>query len=803
MYKALCSIIAFILCANVAFSQADSTKLNISDTKLKTLLSLPITEKAYLHFDKPYYAPGDTIYFKAYVTMGERHEPSKISGVLHADLIDPANKIQQSVKLQLVNGISWGDFTLPDSLYNGNYRIRVYTQWMRNSTDPIFFEQIISVGDIKNTPNQNTSNQYIKNNKADIAFFPEGGNLVAGISSNIAFKAIDINGLGINVSGIIVDSDSKQIISISSIHLGMGSFYLTPKSGKSYKAILAYADGSKATVDLPMIEQRGIVLSVNNDSIAKASVSIEANKAYYDENHDKDYTVIIYAAGKATSVKYKLDNPIISFDIMKRRLGTGIAMVTLFSPANEPLCERLIFVQNYDQLSLAVKTDKPVYGPKEKVSINLQAINRVGELTTGQFSVSVTDESKVPIDEKNESTILNNLLLISDLKGYIEQPNYYFSNISEKISHDLDLVMLTHGYRRFQWKHILNESQPSIKYQPEKGIEINGIANSLGGKPLVNGTVSLISPADQIMSQTTDDKGIFRFSNLIFTDTAKFILQAVNRKGKNTTKLTYNRTENKPYITSQIATQQDTATSRIMSSHIENATKQNQQLSKIGKLKGKMLKEVMIKSNKRYTPKMTTRYGVADQTIPAEQIGSDGQLIYKLMPLLRGVRFVSASSIEVNFYKPELTGPSFRAVPFKVVVNDVEMDSQFNINSIDPSQVENIDIVRNPLSPAIIFTIQQGVNPRYITSIGILPITVNGFYKAREFYSPKYDHQDNNKDLDYRSTIFWKPNLITDKDGNASFDYYNADGTGNYRIVIEGFDGKGNLGRQVYRYKVQ
>jgi hypothetical protein len=722
MYKAFCSIIAFLLYVNIAFCQVDSTGLNTSDTKLQTLLSLPIVEKAYLHFDKPCYAPGDTIYFKAYVTMGERHEPSKISGVLHADLIDPANKILQSVKLQLVNGISWGDITLPDSLHNGNYRIRAYTQWMRNGTDPIFFEQIIPVGDLKKTPNQSTANQ--SNKKVDVAFFPEGGNLVAGISSNIAFKAIGINGLGVNVKGIIVDSDNKQVTSMASTHLGMGSFYLTPQGGKSYNAILPYADGSKATVDLPLVEQRGIVLSVNNDSIAKASVSIEANKAYYDENHDKDYTVIIYAAGKATSVKYKLDNPIISFDIMKRRLGTGIAMVTLFSPANEPLCERLIFVQNYDQLSLAVKTDKPVYGPKEKVSINLQAINRAGQPAAGHFSVSVIDENKVAVDEKNEGTILNNLLLISDLKGYIEQPNYYFSNMSEKISHDLDLVMLTHGYRRFQWKHILNEGRPSIKYQSEKGIEINGIANSLGGKPLVNGTVSLISPADQIMSKTTDDKGIFRFSNLIFTDTAKFILQAVNKKGKNTTTLTYTPTKNQPYITSQTTTQQDTATSKIMSSYIENANKHNQQLSKTGKLKGKMLKEVVIKSNKSYTPKMTTRYGVADQTIPAEQIGSDGQLIFKLMVLARGINFASRG--EVNDYELVFRNAHPNVVT-KVIVNDVEMLPGFNINSIDPSQVESIDIVRNPLAPAIIFTIQQGVNPRYITSTGILPITVNGF----------------------------------------------------------------------------
>ena len=807
MYKLSCAIIALMLYVGNALSQATSTAINNNDLKLQTLLSLPITEKAYLHFDKPYYAPGDTIYFKAYVTMTERHEPSKISGVLHADLIGPANKVQQSVKLQLINGVGWGDFTFPDSLTNGNYRVRAYTQWMRNSTDPIFFEQIISAGNPKKTTTQNILSQSNKNNKPDVAFFPEGGNLVAGISSNIAFKAIGINGLGINVKGVIVDNDGRQVAGISSSHLGMGSFYLTPQSGKSYKAILSCADGSKATFDLPFIEQKGIVLSVNNDSIAKASVSIEANKNYYEENRGKDYTIIIYATGKATSVKYKLNNPIISFDVLKRRLGTGITVITLFSPTNEPLCERLIFVQNYDQLNLAVKADKLLYGPKGKVSINLQAINRAGQAAAGQFSVSVIDESKVVVDEENESTIFNNLLLTSDLKGYIEQPNYYFSNTSDPVNHNLDLVMLTHGYRRFQWKQILNEGRPAIKYQPEKGIDINGMANNIGGKPLVNGTVSLLSPADQVMSQTTDDKGIFRFTNLIFTDTARFILQAVSKKGKNTTKLTYNPTENKPYITSNSVTQ-DTATSKMVSTYMENITKQNQQLGKLGKLRGKMLQEVNIKGRKVERVKLSRLNGVADQVITGDQIGTDGQLVFKLMGLTKGVNYIM-SGLGSN-YIPVLRTPGTKG-PMTIYVNNVmvydaiDLNTMFDINQFSPDMIESVEIIKGAMggvNGTMLLTVNYGKSIRSITSTGVLPITVNGFYKAREFYSPKYGHQD--KDIvDYRSTVFWKPDIVTDKDGNASFDYYNADGTGNYRVVVEGFDDKGNLGRQVYRYKVQ
>src|ERR1700759_230068 len=135
----------FLFYPECSYSQA-STNSHYLTNKLKVFSALHTTEKAYLHLDKPYYATGDTIYFKAYVTMGERLDLSRLSGILHVDLINTENKIDQSIKLQLANGLGWGDFALPDSLPKGNYRIRAYTQWMRNAGN--YFEQVIPVGSV-------------------------------------------------------------------------------------------------------------------------------------------------------------------------------------------------------------------------------------------------------------------------------------------------------------------------------------------------------------------------------------------------------------------------------------------------------------------------------------------------------------------------------------------------------------------------------------------------------------------------------------------------------------------------------
>ncbi len=790
-----------------AYAQSDSA-VNAS-YKLKVYLSAHIIEKAYLQFDKPYYAAGDTIYFKAYVTMGERHILSSLSGVLHVDLINTSNKIDQTIKLQLDNGVAHGDFALPDSLPNGSYRVRAYTQWMRNNDEDGFFYKTIEVGSIKNTrvPESLVRSSIKANSKADIQFFAEGGGLVTGIRSKVAFKAIGTNGLGINVNGVVTDNENKEVLSFASAHLGMGYFYLNPEEGKTYKAKLTYADGTQGVIDLPKPDLKGIVLLVDNDSIPKASVRLVANNAYYLENRGKAYSVVIYSGGTATTVTCKLDSPVITMDILKRRLHTGIATVTLFSPSFEPLCERLLFIQNYDQLNLTVSSDKAAYAKREKVNIKLAVTNRASKPAEGHFSVAVTDDSKVPVDDNCENTIVSNLLLTSDLKGYVEQPNYYFTDTSTTARNNLDVLMLTQGYRRFEWREVLDNSYPPIAYQPEKGLEISGMVKTLFGKPINKGTITLLpSNGGPLLSSATDDKGIFHFSNLIFNDTTHFVLSAVNAKGKNSTKITYFNDKPETVIAANHSQSTPKVDNTAMTELLNNDKQQQDELVKYGHIKGVMLKEVKIRSVKiddNYRSSSIVGPGHADQVMHAdevEQIG--GELSTSLNGRLRGITFFRGT-------------PFFLRAPMLVIVDGVEEEIGFNVNMIPSTDVETVEVLKyanasiygmNSGDGVFIITTKAGggMKLKDISSIGVLPIAPTGFYKAREFYSPKYDNAIiTTKQRDLRSTIFWKPELVTDKDGNASFEYYNADGTGTYRVVIEGIDDKGNLGTQVYRYKVE
>ncbi len=314
----------------IAYCQGGSDVMAGPVSRLKALLTNHEIEKAYLHFDRPYpyYVAGDIVYFKAYVTMGERHEPSTISNILHVDLIDKNDVLMQSIALQLTDGTGWGDFALPEKLQKGNYRVRAYTEWMRNDKSPYFFDQYISVSSLNGA--DRVAEAADKGAVPALQFFPEGGNLVADVHSKVAFKAVGANGLGMDVKGIIVDNENKEIAKIASSHFGMGVFDFVPEEGKAYQAKVTFANGSQSSVELP-VEPKGITLSVNTADPSKISVEIKANSVYYKENLNQDLNLMIYSSGSVRKVQTRLATNMLRVDLPANVFPTGILQVTLFS----------------------------------------------------------------------------------------------------------------------------------------------------------------------------------------------------------------------------------------------------------------------------------------------------------------------------------------------------------------------------------------------------------------------------------------------------------------------------------------
>jgi hypothetical protein len=793
------------------FAQSSSGDLSIVD-KLKNYISTYDPEKAYLQFDKPYYAAGDTIYFKAYVTQGGHHKLSTSSGVLHVDLINTENRIDQSIKLRLDSGVCWGDFALRDSLPTGNYRIRAYTQWMQNMGGIDFFDQYIPVGSIMKRNNPDSLMKQTRHrikDKADVQFFPEGGTLVEGVRARVAFKATGSNGLGTNVKGVILDKADKPVCSFESLHLGMGYFVFIPEKGNVYKARLSFDDGTQYIVDLPRAESSGISLSVIDESVSSLSIRIMTNTMYYQANQDKEFLLVIYSGGKAITYSYKLDAPILTLNMERKMLQTGVSTISLFSQEGEPLSERLFFVQNNDQLRLQIHSDKTIYKKKEKVDLQLNAKSPKDATINGHFSMTIIDETQMPGDENNERNILTDLLLTSDLKGYVEQPNYYFKDTSEEVGKNLDLLLLTQGYRHFEWKQVLGNDSSVLTFQPEKGLEINGKITNLSDRAISNGTVTLIpSNGGPLLSSTSDRNGLFHFSNLVFTDTAHLVLSAVNVKGGNNTRIIYfNTNPVPPVVADQPPTLQIKEDSSLF--FYQGKTEKFHEEWVKDHPGTKMLKPVTVIGAKQYRTQSLAGAGHADQVMHADEIGQiGGQLSTSLNGRLRGVNFIGG----IPYLQANI---GFNVHPMLLVLDGTEitMGPNFNINDLTTSQVASVEVLMyasesiygvDGANGVLVITTKDGSEARDIASIGVLPITPVGFYKARTFYSPKYDYADGNSTKpELRFTIYWNPEIKTGQDGPAILDYYNANSAGTYKIIVEGIDENGNIGRLVYRYQVE
>jgi len=683
---------------------------------------------------------------------------------------------------------------------------------MRNGDHAYFSDKNISVSSINNV--DRVAAVAKKTGQPALQFFPEGGNMVTDVHTKVAFKAVGADGLGIEVKGSILDDANTEVAKIPSSHFGMGTFEFIPEVGKKYKAKVTYSNGVQATVNLPDAAAKGIALAVNTNDPSKISIEIRANRAYYKENLNKEVNLLVYWSGSVKKVNTKLDNEVLGLDLPTAGMRTGIMQVTLFSDKGEPLSERLAFIQNPDLLNLAVTSNKPSFAKRENVLLNFNAKSTEGP-AKGSFSVSVIDESKILVDENAESTILTNILLTSDLKGYVEKPNYYFANVNNETRGNLDALMLTQGYRRFVWKQLLadNSTTTAVVYKPEQAINLTGKVKTRAGVPLPNLQVNLVpNGGGALKTATTDAQGNFQFNDMVFETGKSFLLKTDSKSGKNAAVITLDIPDAGAAI--DPASEMDAS---YNSSADILASLQNGQ--KAGDMIASNDSRVYLKDDRVVGPKKTASYrssnlggpGHADQVINGDSFANSPSLVTALNGVARDVDFVNG----VPFLKTGqvLQKNTLGANQMLIVVDGIVGGR--SIDDIPPRVVETVEILKEGNSSiygvaggggVIVITTRQNLSGSTTISKemspGVYSFTPAGFYKAKEFYSPQYNVADASKAPDNRTTIYWNPNVVTDSGGNGAVSFFNADGTGTYRVVIEGIDVNGNLGRQVFKYKV-
>ena len=387
-------------------------------------------EKIYLHTDKTTYNAGDNIWFKIYLVDAATLMPEAPSKVVYADFINPSGKLLITKTIKIEDGCGNGDFKLPVRLTGGEYTLRAYTTYMRNFDKTFFFRKDININpvvqnltasqDSIQTASLNQNDDTVFSQKPDVQFFPEGGYLVCGFPCNIGIKAVGPNGKGIDVSGAIFDSTGKKITEFTTLKFGLGAAQLVPFPGEKYKASISW-NNTVYEYELPTALTNGAAMQVTEEE-DYYRVTVHSSLP----NSIKNFTFIGTQKGNTLfDTSIKSDDEGIILKVPENMFDEGIAQFTLSDENENPVCERLVFVETTDAISSPnISPSKKLYGKKELVELNISTYESVLPQPDANMSVAVAPVSEM--SDKSETDIKSYLLLNSELKGEIEHPGYYF-----------------------------------------------------------------------------------------------------------------------------------------------------------------------------------------------------------------------------------------------------------------------------------------------------------------------------------------------------------------------------------------
>ncbi|MEX1240281.1 MAG: carboxypeptidase-like regulatory domain-containing protein [Cyclobacteriaceae bacterium] len=727
-------------------------RLDSLEKKASFFLENRPTEKVYIHFDKAFYVTGEDSWYKAYVVHASDLSPTDISSVVYIDWIDPSGKVIKHQRLKIEGGAGVGDFRIDTRFLQGTYTVRAYTRWMRNEDPEFFYSKKIQIFNAATTsmePPEDTGPS-----KIDLQFFPEGGTIVAGLQTQLAFKAIDSYGRSLEVEGKIVDQENRIVTTFRSTHRGMGALPLIPDTNQSLRAVLQGGE----VFALPDPAANGFTLAASHTGSRDIRVRIQSTQ------NNESYAYLI--GQSCGSIYYAeciiMDGQPKDISISKDDLPEGILELTLLNGAGIPQCTRMLFIEKDKSVDVSIKSDKQDYRPKDSVTLNIKVTDLNGNPVETSLSVSVTDASIVSA-EKNSENIYTRLLLQSDIRGNIEGPGWYFDSNSVERKYALDLVMLTHGWSRYNWKTILEGGEAdSVTFMPERGMTLEGRILAKN-KPVINAPFMVIIPQrgyDFIDIYETDSLGHFTVNGMDFSDSTMISLRVMKGKGV------------VPNASIQLTRRSD----------ILPVTDYRSPILGVKGARNDLYEKLIARFDKTGVWSFDYFKVLNEVTIESTRIKVKSVGLNRIVVKPGPEDFDAATAQFVGRYA--LKPPKVISINGYVVE---EGDPYTILNSIPIKSIDNIFVTGTPrggysVSIRTKTTFDQG-------DVGTIREIVNGYDAVREFYHPKYGPSDIFSSLpDYRMTLYWNANLQTDKNGIATAKFYNSDLARDFLITVEGIE---------------
>lgn len=762
-------------------------------------------EKMHIHFDKSVYNKEETIWYKIYLLSGT--ELSLISKHVYVEWYDTTGKMIKQTVTPLFQSSAKGAFELPAD-YTGNFiHIKAYTRWMLNDDPAFLYERDLVI-------NNNTlpARKPVVIPRTRVDLFPEGGFMVQGITNKLAFKAVNQFGNPVLVKGVLVNSKNKAIDTLRVQHDGMGLLTLNPQAGEAYKLNWTDENGKAGTTSVEAIKPNGAVMNVTTTN-DKATVRVERT-ADAAENFKQFYLLVHMNQQLFFKVQLKgADRLMQQVAIPIEEMPTGVLQFSLFSSDWIPVAERVVFINNHThEFNAKINPQQISLEKRGKNVIDIQ----VSDTAFANMSIAITDAA-VPVPEMH--TIFSDILLSGELKGKIYNPAYYLKSDADTITAHLDLIMLTNGWRRFDWDKIKAGSLPDRKYPAEtdlmvlRGKVLGMNAISTASQLIINAVVTAKDSSKRFIMIPVNKDGSFEDKNVFFYDTARVYY---NFNGANK-------------FTDVAQVQFDNGLLRYSPKTISYGTRDpwsvytdslsrvrlNYFLTQQELLKKAMaattLQEVIVKTTakkdgniqameKKYTSGMFTGGDGYNFDITSDPFASSAR---DVLTYLQG----KVAGLNITGFGAQASVNWRGGVP-ALFMNEMQVDLA-TIQTINVADLAYVKVLRPPFfgaagggaNGAIAIYTRKGADTRNTNtgdSKGMTNTVLGGYSRFKEFYSPSYEKVEESLEADVRTTLYWNPFILTNqKQPRQRIQFYNNDFSKQLKIVLEGVNSEGKMTRIV------
>jgi len=810
MIRNLILIVLLTLVNRNSFAQealSDSTLANKLFTPYQTYFS-PDREWIYPHFNKSAYVQGDDVWFTTYLLNPANKRLYFATSKLYVELWSPEKKLIARKILFAEEGTAGYFIHLSDTLAPGSYCFRAYTNWMRNFYPENDFNTYITVlGNEKVFGNELVVKHFIKSVDLeakkelvavpdtvpdyDIQFLPESGTFLEGTDNVFGIKALDPYGKGVKIGGKIFSADNRVVTSFSTNDLGMNNVTIPQATNQQYIAKVTLPNGTERELKLPKTAPIGVIIHTNPSLADTSWIRIKTNGTTRQLN--KQYLLLIHSDGSVFKA-YRfgfLNGNAINVNVLKKNLSSGIVTATMFDENLAPVAERIFY--NPDKTrkgNLTVHCEKLV---NDSLKLNINLADSVSTSDPAKLSISVLP------GESHLNHFTNSLyaetILRPALRGNIENPNIYFDKNDTIHSVAIDNLLLTQGWRKYDWPTILKDSLPKITYPFEEGFIVEGtVKNWLKNKPEQKSEITLISPQNDLVLWTrADSSGQYKIDKLYLNDSTWVIASASNNKGRNMNRVL------KMSIPESFMGIPEIRTPFVLRDKPKEIIGDLPRLTK-GTI---LLDEVMVKSKKKNPFANNVNIGLMDKVLT---LTKENYRQFTNMTMLLASNFgIMVDKDEDGEYHINMGrgSNSFRETPREpmLMIDGIKARDTRDIIDFPIELVEAVAVNKSGFGGGFDATegtiaIKTRATPLFENTAdpyNIKRLAVNGYAPPARYFEPKYVISPTSSDYEKFACVYWKPSLIIDKTKTASFRFFAPPSIRSLSVRIEGISLSGKI----------